>query len=149
VVHSNGIKTHLLARLVVPSAVPIVWHLHDFLGLRPAAGWLLRRARSRVRAAIAVSRAVELDARTVLPGVRIDVVPNAVDTARFSPGSGDGPDLDRRAGYSPALGGTVRVGLISTYARWKGHLTVLDAAARLAARAPNLPIRWFFPPSLP
>jgi glycosyltransferase involved in cell wall biosynthesis len=143
VVHSNGIKTHLLARLVVPYAVPIVWHLHDFVSLRPAAGWLLRRARSRVRAAIAVSRAVEVDARTVLPGLRNVVVPNAVDTAQFSPGPGDGPDLDRRAGLSPTPDGTVRVGLVATYARWKGHCVVLDAAAKLAKKAPPLPIRWF------
>ena len=142
-VHSNGIKTHLLARPVVPADVPLIWHVHDFYSLRPAAGWFLRRARSRVRAAIAVSHAVEADARAVLPGLKIDVVLNAVDTARFAPGIGNGADLDRKAGLTPASAGTVRVGLIATYARWKGHLTILDAAAKLAATAPHLPVRWF------
>jgi glycosyltransferase involved in cell wall biosynthesis len=142
-VHSNGIKTHLLARPVVPAAVPLVWHVHDFYSQRSAAGWLLRRARSRVRAAIAISRAVEADTRAVLPGLRIDVLPNAVDTTRFSPGPGDGADLDRRAGLPSAPAGTLLIGLVATYARWKGHLTVLEAAAKLAATSPHLPVRWF------
>jgi glycosyltransferase involved in cell wall biosynthesis len=142
-VHSNGIKTHLLSRLAVPGRVPMVWHVHDFYGSRPAAGWLLRRSRSRVRAAVAVSQAVAVDARRVLPGVHVEVVPNAVDLERFAPSPGDGEDLDRRAGLPPALPGTVRVGLVATYARWKGHLAVLDAAAKLAREAPALPVRWY------
>jgi len=142
-VHSNGIKTHLLGRYAVRARVPVVWHLHDFYGLRPAAGWLLRRARSRVRAAVAISNAVAADARAVLPGVRVEVVPNAVDLARFSPGEGDGQELDRRAGLAAAPAGTVRVGLVATYARWKGHLAVLDAAAKLARESPDLPVRWY------
>ena len=40
---------------------------------------LLHRARSRVRALFAVSNAVARDARAVLPGVRVEVIPNAVD----------------------------------------------------------------------
>jgi glycosyltransferase involved in cell wall biosynthesis len=142
-VHSNGIKTHLLGRLAVPARVPVIWHLHDFYGLRPTAGWLLRRARSRVRAAVAISNAVAADARSVLPGVRVEVIPNAVDLAHFSPDVGDGTDLDLRAGLPPALPDTVRVGLVATYARWKGHLTVLDAAAKLLAESPALPVRWY------
>jgi glycosyltransferase involved in cell wall biosynthesis len=143
IVHSNGIKTHLLARFAVSSRVPLVWHVHDFYGLRPAAGWLLRQARGRVRVAVAVSDAVAADARSVLPGVRVEVVPNAVDVAHFSPGPGDGDAIDRLAGLPAAPPGTVRVGLVATYARWKGHLVVLDAAACLAQDSPALPVRWF------
>jgi glycosyltransferase involved in cell wall biosynthesis len=142
-VHSNGIKTHLLSRFTISARVPVVWHLHDFPGSRPAAGWLLRRSSGRVRAAIAVSNAVAADARGALSGTRIEVVPNAIDLTQFAPGSGDGGDLDRRAGMSPAPGGTVRVGLVATYAPWKGHLLVLDAAACLSAESPDLPIRWY------
>jgi glycosyltransferase involved in cell wall biosynthesis len=127
----------------VPAGVPVVWHVHDFYGARRAAGWLLRRARSRVRAAVAVSHAVAADARRVLPGVRVEVVPNAVDVEHFSPGPGDGESLDRRAGLPPAPPGTVRVGLVAAYARWKGQLAVLDAAATLAREAPALPVRWY------
>ena len=137
VVHSNGIKTHLLSRFAVPKRVPVVWHLHDFLASRRVAARLLWRASGRVRTAIAISRAVADDAARVLPGVPVVVVPNAVDLAHFRPGDGD--DLDRLAGLPPAPSGTVRVGLVATYARWKGQLTLLDAAALL----PTLPVRWY------
>jgi glycosyltransferase involved in cell wall biosynthesis len=140
-VHSNGIKTHLLSRLVVPAQLPLVWHLHDFYGLRPLSGWLLRRARTRVRAGIAIAPAVARDAAQVLPGVPIRTVMNAVDLKRFCPGPG--ADLDALAGFPPAPVGTVRVGLIATYARWKGHQTFLDAAQLLAKSKPNLPVRWY------
>lgn len=142
-VHSNGIKTHLLSPLVVPRTVPLVWHAHDFYGRRAVAGWLLRRCRSRVRAVVAISNAVAADVRAVIPGVRVQVVPNAIDVNRFCPGDGDGPELDRLAGVPVAPSGTVRVGLVATYARWKGHLTVLDAAARLMAGAPDARVRWY------
>lgn len=141
VVHSNGIKTHLLSRLAVPRRVPVVWHLHDFYGLRPSAAWLLRRAAGRVRAGVAISGAVAADAARALPGLPVTVIPNAVDVARFSPGAGD--DLDTLAGLPPAPPGTVRVGLVATYARWKGHFTFLDAARLLAETAPDLPVRWY------
>jgi glycosyltransferase involved in cell wall biosynthesis len=138
VVHSNGIKTHLLSRLAVPRGVPVAWHLHDFYGLRPAAARLLRLARGRARVGVAISNAVAADTAVVLPGLPLVVVPNAIDTARFTP---DGPaaDLDALAGLPPAPPGTVRVGLVATYARWKGHLTVLDAARHLT----GLPARYY------
>jgi glycosyltransferase involved in cell wall biosynthesis len=141
VVHSNGIKTHLLARLTVPRRTPVVWHLHDFYSLRPLAARLLRRVRGRVAAGIAISRAVAADAAATLPGVPVEVIPNALDLARFSPGTGD--NLDELAGTDPAPPGAVRIGLVATYAKWKGHLVFLDAARRLAAEAPHLPIRWY------
>ncbi|HUR53224.1 MAG TPA: glycosyltransferase, partial [Gemmataceae bacterium] len=137
VVHSNGIKTHLLSRFAVPKGVPVVWHLHDFLASRRVASGLLRKASGRVRTAVAISRAVAEDAARVLPGVPVAVVPNAVDVSHFRPGPGD--DLDRLAGLPPATPGTVRVGLVATYARWKGQLVLLDAASLCR----ELPVRWY------
>lgn len=131
IVHSNGIKTHLLSRFAVRSGVPVVWHIHDFYGLRPAAGGLLRRASGRVRAAVAISDAVARDFASVLPGVPVTTVLNAVDLARFSPGPGIEIDT--------APPGTIRVGLVATYSKWKGHLSFLDAAVLLR----DLPIRWY------
>ena len=130
-VHSNGIKTHLLSRFAVTRGVPVVWHIHDFIGLRPAAGGMLQRASGRVRAAVAISEAVAKDCATVLPNVPVTRVLNAVDLARFAPGPGI--ELDA------APTGMLRVGLVATYAKWKGHLTLLDAAAQLL----DLPIRWY------
>ena len=143
VVHSNGIKTHLLTRFAVPRGVPVVWHIHDFYGLRPAAAGLLHRASGRVSTALAISAAVARDCAAVLPGLPVTTVLNAVDLAQFSPGPGDGDELDRRAGLPIAPRGTVRVGLVATYAEWKGHLTLLEAAAKLAAEYPDLPVRWY------
>ncbi|MDY3558326.1 glycosyltransferase family 4 protein [Gemmata sp. JC673] len=142
VVHSNGIKTHLLSRFAVPRRVPVVWHLHDFYGLRPLAARLLRYASGRVRAGVAISEAVAADTAKVLPGVPLRTVLNAVDLARFEP-TGRSADLDALAGVAPAPAGTVRVGLVAAYARWKGHLAFLDAAQRLAREAPHLPVRWY------
>lgn len=137
VVHSNGIKSHLLSRFAVPKGVPVAWHLHDFVGARRVASRLLRRAGGRVRAAVAISQAVAADTARVLSRVPITVVPNAVDVDHFRPGPG--ADLDLLAGLPPAPPGTVRVGLVCTFARWKGHLTLLDAAAL----SPELSVRWY------
>src|SRR5262249_35188003 len=64
-----------------------------------------------------------------------------IDLSRFGPGTA--ADLDQLARLPPAARGTVRVGLVATYARWKGHLTLLNAARRLAEIDPGLPIRWY------
>nr|WP_211486207.1 glycosyltransferase family 4 protein [Corallococcus exiguus] len=141
--HSNGIKTHLLSAATTGLPVPRVWHVHDFLGERP----LVRRALSGLHplasAAIANSQAVGDDARTVLGKVPVHVVPNGVDVERFSPATGDGAHLDALAGLPPAPPGTLRVGLVATYARWKGHDVFLEAAALLTRQAPALPVRFY------
>ncbi|NPC72105.1 glycosyltransferase family 4 protein [Corallococcus exiguus] len=141
--HSNGIKTHLLSAATTGLPVPRVWHVHDFLGERP----LVRRALSGLHplasAAIANSQAVGDDARTVLGKVPVHVVPNGVDVERFSPAEGDGAHLDALAGLPSAPPGTLRVGLVATYARWKGHDIFLEAAALLTRQAPALPVRFY------
>ncbi|HET6574981.1 MAG TPA: glycosyltransferase family 4 protein [Fimbriiglobus sp.] len=127
-VHSNGIKSHALSTLAAPRGVPVLWHVHDYLGQRPVVRWLLR-AVPRPTLAMANSQSVADDARRVLRGVPVEVVLNAIDTDRFTPGPGDGPSLDRLAGLPPAPPGVVRVGLVATYARWKGQDVFLRAAA--------------------
>jgi glycosyltransferase involved in cell wall biosynthesis len=137
-VHSNGIKSHLLLA-AAPPAAPVVWHLHDFYGQRPILGRALRLAARRAAGGVAISRAVAADAAAVLGPLPVEVIPNAIDTARFAPGPGDGPALDRLAGLPPAPTGTVRVGLVATFASWKGHGVFLEAAARAGA----LPARFY------
>ncbi|MCY1036347.1 glycosyltransferase family 4 protein [Corallococcus sp. BB11-1] len=141
--HSNGIKTHLLTAATAGLPMPRVWHVHDFLGERPLVRRALTGLRPLASAAIANSRAVGDDARTVLGGVPVHVVHNGVDTEHFSPGPGDGAHLDAQAGLPPAPEGTLRVGLVATYARWKGHDVFLEAAARLTRQAPSLPVRFY------
>jgi len=142
VVHSNGLKTHLLSALFLPEA-PVVWHLHDFLGERPLVRQLLRVGALSAAAAIANSEAVAEDARRVLGRTRVYAVHNGVDTEGFSPGPGDGAWLDTLAGLPPAPEGTVRLGMVSTYARWKGQPVFLRAAARARAMLGAQPVRFY------
>jgi len=139
IVHSNSIKFHLLASLARARSAPIVWHLHDFVGARPVMARFLGWCASRARLALAVSKAVQEDARSVLPGLSVEVVYNAIDVTAFSPGAGDPEWLDRAAGFSDARAPLLRVGLVATYGVWKGHELFLEAAARVGRRE----IRYF------
>ena len=135
-VHSNGFKTHLLGAAAVPRGTPLVWHLHDYLSSRAVMSTLMRRARARCAAAVAVSRSVAADARAVCgPHLAVHAVHNAVDLERFRP---DGPALrlHERAGMPPPPPGAVTVGLVATMGLWKGHDVFLRALARLPRELP-------------
>lgn len=132
-IHSNGLKAHACAAVARPRGVPVLWHLHDFLLHRPVMARLLRRLGTGVVGGIAISEAVRQDAEIGLPGLAISVVRNAVDTDHFTPADRPGAELDRLAGLAPAGPEVVRVGLVATYANWKGQEVFLDALARLAA----------------
>jgi glycosyltransferase involved in cell wall biosynthesis len=142
-IHSNGIKTHLLAWLAELSGAPIVWHVHDFYSTRPLVGYLLRWARRRAAHAIAVSHAVQRDVAGLLPTLPVSVVPNAIDVERFSPGPGAAAAIDALAGFPPAAGPVVRVGIVATFARWKGQDVFLAAAARVLKESPPTPVRFY------
>jgi glycosyltransferase involved in cell wall biosynthesis len=77
------------------------------------------------------------DARRVLPGVPLTVIHNAIDTVAFSP-SGGVADLDALGGCERSAPHVVRVGLVATYARWKGHDVFLEAA-RIVKSFSHLP----------
>jgi glycosyltransferase involved in cell wall biosynthesis len=134
VVHSNGIKMHLLAALA-RSRAPLIWHIRDFIGTRRLVSRAMALCAFRVDAAIMISRAVAQDARTVLHGIRSTVVYNAIDTTAFTP-NGPVANLDELAGCPSTPPDTVRVGLVSTYARWKGHDVFLRACHQAQAKAP-------------
>jgi glycosyltransferase involved in cell wall biosynthesis len=141
IVQSNGMKMHLLAAWASPRGVPVVWHLHDYLGSRPAMAKLLRASARRGVEAVAVSDSVAIDARATLRGrIPVRAIHNGVDVDRFHAGPGDGPALDRASGLPEAPPGTVRVGLVATFATWKGHDVFLDAAARVPA---DRPVRFY------
>jgi glycosyltransferase involved in cell wall biosynthesis len=137
-IQTNGMKAHLLGTWAAPRGVPVIWHLHDYLGPRPAMARLLRVASRRLGVSVvAVSNSVADDARRVL-GSRVPVraIHNAVDLRRFASGPGDGPALDRASGWTDAPTGTVRVGLVATFALWKGHEVFFDAIARIPRERP-------------
>ena len=135
IIHTNGLKMHLLAAWATRS-VPLVWHLHDYLGSRPLTARLLRWNVSRCSVLVANSLSVSRDATAALGnGLRVVPILNAVDLDRFSP-IGDRADLDRLADLPAAPAGTIRVGLLGTFARWKGHETFLRGVAQLPRELP-------------
>jgi glycosyltransferase involved in cell wall biosynthesis len=113
----------------------LVWHLHDYLGSRSISSRLLRWSRFRSSLVLANSQSVADDARTVLNGSTVVPIYNAIDLARFSP-AGECLDLDALAALPAASPPVVHIGLLGTFARWKGHATFLNAVARVPREVP-------------
>jgi glycosyltransferase involved in cell wall biosynthesis len=143
IIHSNGVKFHLLSSLAKLPAVPAIWHIHDFLSFRPVMGRALGWASRRAQGAIAVSHAVQKDAHVVLPALPVELVYNGIDTDEFSPGSIPGVWLDQLAGLTPVGPPTIRIGLVATYARWKGHEVFLRSAGHVLQTCPRPGVRFF------
>ncbi len=131
ILHTNGFKMHLMGAVTCPRRTPLVWHIHDYVSSRRLMSRLLRMLRGSCTAAIVNSKSVAADLMSVLPGIPVSPIYNAIDLRRFSP-QGDKLDLDAAAGLTPAPAGTVRVGLAGTFARWKGHKVFLEALALLS-----------------
>lgn len=139
VVHSNGVKFHVIAAWIQNRRTPLVWHIHEYVTPRRLTRLLLRRAAGRVAVAAANSHSVARDLAVATGDrVRIETIYNGIDLCEFSPGSGDRDraDLDARAGWAPAPPGTVRIGLVATFGRWKGHDVFFRAIAGMDAALP-------------
>jgi glycosyltransferase involved in cell wall biosynthesis len=127
VLHTNGFKAHVLGTRAAATGTALVWHLHEYVSQRPLSRRLLRHHASRTSAVVANSRSVADDARTALGGrAPVTSVYNAVDLTEFAV-SGPSVDLDALSGLPAAAPGTLRVGLVATFAQWKGHETFLRA----------------------
>ena len=140
VLHTNGVKAHIVGALAKPAGTRLVWHLHDYVRSRPITAGLLRRLGGRADAIVANSDSVGRDAEAAFGGrARVRRVYNAVDPAVFSP---VGPALDLAAAAGLAEDrGLVRIGLVATFAMWKGHDVFIDAIARL--RDDGCPVRGY------
>ena len=133
VIHSNGFKMHLLGTWAAPHRAPIIWHLHDFVSLRPLIPRFLKLALHRCSGIIANSQSVARDLLlTFLSAPPVHTVYPAIDLNNFTP-HGSRLDLDGLAGMTPGEAGVLRVGLVATMARWKGHEVFLRALAMLPA----------------
>jgi glycosyltransferase involved in cell wall biosynthesis len=139
-VHTNGFKMHILGAWSTPRQTPLIVHLHDYVTTRPLASRLLKAGIHSCAAVATNSKSVEVDARRLLGSTK-PIIPiyNAVDANRFTP-EGPATDLDARCGLAPAGPDTVRVGLIATFAHWKGHRTFLGALSLLPR---GLPVRGY------
>lgn len=131
IVHSNGFKAHILAAWAVPESVPIIWHVRDYVGNRPAMSRLLAMHSRRCAVAVTNSRSVADDLRAACPQV-LKIVPiyNGIDLEKFNP-AGASSDLDGLAGLARPDRAIVRVGLLATMAQWKGHEIFLRALAMI------------------
>ena len=131
VVHSNGFKAHILAAWAAPESVPIIWHVRDYVGNRPAMSRLLAMHSHRCAVAVTNSRSVADDLRAACPQI-LKTVPiyNGIDLETFNP-VGASADLDGLAALTTADSAVVRVGLLATMAQWKGHEIFLRALAML------------------
>ena len=116
VVQTNGFKMHLMGALACPRNVRLIWHVHDFVSTRAAMKTLLRWCSGRPQAVAAISTSVAADWKSVVRyPARVRTIWNAIDLDRFSP--------------SPTHG--ARIGLVATFARWKGHEVFLHALSML------------------
>lgn len=137
VLHTNGMKAHLLGAWSACRALPVVWHMHDYLGSRALMARLLRISIRPKLTIAAISESVANDIKSTLgPKTAVRMIYNAVDLKRFHPGPGDGRALDHAAGLPDPPPGTIRIGLVATFARWKGHDVFLNAIAQIGASFP-------------
>jgi glycosyltransferase involved in cell wall biosynthesis len=139
ILHTNGLKAHVIGARA-RGAAKVVWHMHEYVGDRAVTRTLLGAHAAAPAAIVANSASVAADVRRTLPrAVAPQVVYNAVDLTVFAP-DGSVEDLDARAGMRPPSSPVVRVGLVGTFARWKGHEIFLEAIAALPS---SLPVRGY------
>jgi glycosyltransferase involved in cell wall biosynthesis len=139
-IHSNGFKSHFLLGLANYS-IPTIWHVHDFVSTRKLAKVILKWIYRRNIIAIANSKAVAEDLHTILPKLSVQTVYNSIDTNKFAPGLPDSNYLERLSGLSTS-NGTLNIGLVATFARWKGHDLFMQAAAKVIQEV-TVPVRFY------
>ncbi len=124
VVQTNGFKMHVMGSLACPATARLIWHVHDFVSTRTAMKTLLRSLSRRPVAIVAISESVSTDLRQVV------LVPGKVRTIWNSIA------LDRGFDASLTPEREIRIGLVATFARWKGHEVFLNALAKLSRDFP-------------
>jgi glycosyltransferase involved in cell wall biosynthesis len=131
IIHTNGFKMHILGLWARPHRTPVIWHIRDYVSSRSIMKRLLRLHAGRCAMAIGNSQSVARDIQRVCgPRLNAVCIYNAVDLEQYSP-NGRKADLDTLSGLPAAKAGTLRIGLIATLARWKGHAIFVRALAQL------------------
>jgi glycosyltransferase involved in cell wall biosynthesis len=142
IVHTNGIKAHWLVCALRRG--PTVLHFRDFVKERR----LTRRALRPLcalgqRTGIAISHSVAGDLREAFPELHTDVVYDGIDTDALCPGPRLGDLLSDLAGLPAARPETISVGILGTYARWKGQDAFLRAAGEVTRALPGRSVRFY------
>jgi glycosyltransferase involved in cell wall biosynthesis len=136
IVHTNGFKMHLLGAWCRPRSAKLLWHLHDYPDTRAFTAKMLRAQAHRCDQVLTNSESVAARTRRLLgAAVPVQTLYNSVDLERFHP-VGPALDLDARAELVPLAPGGIRIGLVGTFARWKGHDVFLEALSRLRSAVP-------------
>lgn len=130
IVHAHGFKAQVLAALASGRDVRVIWHVHDYVSSRPVSRRLLALLAPRTSLIIANSASVAADVQRVCPTSRVVPIYNGVDLDRFSP-QGTALDLDTLGRVDESSAGTVRIGIVGMFGRWKGHAVLLHAIAQL------------------
>jgi glycosyltransferase involved in cell wall biosynthesis len=138
VIHSNGFKFHVTLGLLGKVKAKTIWHARDFLSPRKIVGKVLRNGCRMPDLVVANSRSVARDWDTCIKGVAKTVLYNSVSIPNL------GIQLEpSRTPFGPNLGGVLRVGLVGSYAKWKGHLVFLEAVRILAPLFPSSKVQFF------
>ncbi len=133
ILHTNGFKMHVLGIRCRPQGAAVVWHVRDYVSRRPVMARLMRWYASGCAMAIANSESVAADVRAVCgEQLRTRAILNATDLEDFT---SDGPalDLDALSSLPTPATPVLRVGMLATFARWKGQITFLQAIAALGS----------------
>ncbi len=143
IIHSNGIKPNLLLRLVNTGAARIIWHVHDYSVERPRSSRLLQWASRKTAEAVTNSHSVAASLSEKIPALPVRCIHNGIDTEEFSPAEGDSSLLDTLSGLPVAEKDILRLGLVATFAKWKGHLMFIQAAEALSRQLPRRKLRFY------
>ncbi len=82
-IHSNGLKSHMLLAVAQPRSAKVLWHIHDFYSHRPKVQAWIRRLSKRSLGGFAISSAVANDIASVVPNWPVHLLENCVDLFAF------------------------------------------------------------------
>ena len=125
VVHSNGYKYHLITGLFKLPGIKLVWHVRDYVTTRAIAKLCIQWFCSKPDVVVANSHSVSDDWQKVLPQAHCRVLYNTVDTRVY--GLCTNRQRLPHSGNSSQAAGHLFVGLVASFARWKGQLLFIDA----------------------
>jgi glycosyltransferase involved in cell wall biosynthesis len=90
---------------------------------------VLKLVSDRPKLGIAISQAVASDAKITMPKLFVKTIYNTIDINYFSPVNSNSNN-------------PLKIGLVATFARWKGHDIFLAAAAEIIKNNPNLNVHF-------
>lgn len=143
-IHSNGLKCHLLAAIAKPHFSVLIWHVRDMIGQRSVISKLLRLVEKRVSGIIAISQAVRKDFERVSNNIPAVVVYDGIDLRRFNTSDKKRSfNSDRLDQMNSPFEDCIRIGIVATFARWKGQDLFLEAVAIFKSLRADLNVKFY------